>query len=337
MDQYDEVFGKYVKELTTARATAQEWWQALMAAETQRARSAEGAERAVRPRWPMGPVSHPFVIAVYRKYYLEIEKFNEEIFERWEADETEEEFEEDETDWGEEDEDEGDEGDEEDDEEGDDESTSEPSDLLFERLEDEQPEMAEFLRPLMSAEPIGFDLGADPEWNDVAATRPPVDGLTAHNVDKGIRRLLLAPRDLPQVWPRPEVPITKSAAAPAHLRMFDAYVRDIKRAVDEAVYSWSFRIREMQEERGMNQAQAVDQAYNNFLAGPAGSPYVIWAVRKYWLACEAINKDLPIDRRVPPEVFLMSWLLGHEHQEEVQVLAQLPFWPLGMNGEGNWI
>ena len=47
--------------------------------------------------------SHPYVIAVYRQYYLEIEKINEAIFKKWDEEESKESPPA-ESDWGSEDE-----------------------------------------------------------------------------------------------------------------------------------------------------------------------------------------------------------------------------------------
>ena len=294
-----------------------------MAQETELARSAEGAERSIRPRWPMMASSHPYVIAVYRKYYLQIEQINEETFKKWNA-KDEIGGGQEEADWGVTDEDE-------------EEETSEPEEILWERLRREQPVLSKFLHPLLSVEPIGFELRDEPVWNEAAAARPPVAGLIIHNVERGIKRLLAAPRDLSQAWARPEEPITKDKAAETHLRLFARYQADLKRTVNEAIYAWSRRISAMQERQGISQKQAVDAAYDVHLGGPAGSRHIIWVVRKYWLACEAANQGLPQKQWVPPEVFLIGWLLGHEYEEEVEVLAQLPFWPIGLDRSGNWV
>jgi hypothetical protein len=67
---YDKLFERYVTELAAARQEATAWWDALLAAAGPRAQD-------VRLRWPCGSVSHPRVIAVYRKYYLECERLNQ--------------------------------------------------------------------------------------------------------------------------------------------------------------------------------------------------------------------------------------------------------------------
>ena len=72
---YDDIMGRYVIDLIAAREEALGWWEGLLrGAGTD---DDEAAEKAVRARWPLGPVSHPRVIAVYRQYFLETEAYND--------------------------------------------------------------------------------------------------------------------------------------------------------------------------------------------------------------------------------------------------------------------
>lgn len=82
MSRYEQLFEEYVEELRAVRGEAFAWWEALLA------RNAPdgdiiAAEQRVRPRWPAGPVSHPRVIAVYRKFWLRAARINEEVLARW--------------------------------------------------------------------------------------------------------------------------------------------------------------------------------------------------------------------------------------------------------------
>jgi hypothetical protein len=84
MDPYHDLFDRYVKELKRARDQALDWWDSLLANEKAKTDSPELAERMVRFRWPCGPVSHPRVIAVFRKYFLLCEELNEKLLEEQE-------------------------------------------------------------------------------------------------------------------------------------------------------------------------------------------------------------------------------------------------------------
>lgn len=73
MSAHEELFAKYVEELREARVLAETWWKGLL-------NSAEGSAAAkIRRRWSLGPASHPLVLAVLRKYYLECEALNQEV------------------------------------------------------------------------------------------------------------------------------------------------------------------------------------------------------------------------------------------------------------------
>lgn len=78
MKKHDKLFKQYVEELKTAKQKAEGWWQTLVDSEINEDRDRNGAEAAVRGRWPFGPTSHPWIIAVYRKYYLLCRQLNEQ-------------------------------------------------------------------------------------------------------------------------------------------------------------------------------------------------------------------------------------------------------------------
>jgi len=78
MGRYEDLFGEYVNEMRRAREAAIAWWKELISEEAARVGSAESAEWNIRKRWPHGPASHPYVIAVFHKYYLACEALNRE-------------------------------------------------------------------------------------------------------------------------------------------------------------------------------------------------------------------------------------------------------------------
>lgn len=82
MSRYDQLFEEYVDELRVARDDALAWWEALVARNAPDG-DLVAAEQRVRPRWPAGPVSHPRVIAVYRKFWLRAARINQEVLARW--------------------------------------------------------------------------------------------------------------------------------------------------------------------------------------------------------------------------------------------------------------
>lgn len=81
MSRYETLLEDYMRDLRAVRDEATEWWEGLLAKASCTDRDA--AERCVRPIWPAGPVSHPRVLAVYRKYWLRADRINEVILKRW--------------------------------------------------------------------------------------------------------------------------------------------------------------------------------------------------------------------------------------------------------------
>jgi hypothetical protein len=80
---------------------------------------------------------------------------------------------------------------------------------------------------------------------------------------------------------------------------------------------------------------AVAEAYDRYFAGPAAAGEVIWLVRHYWLAFDALNRDLGADERVAPPVALLGWL-GDAPKEYTRLLTCLPYWPIGLDAAGRW-
>jgi hypothetical protein len=84
-DPYAELFEMYLAELREACEEALAWWHDLLRRHVDGAADPEAETRRLRSRWPLGPVAHPRVIAVYRKYYLAVDAVNQDILEREET------------------------------------------------------------------------------------------------------------------------------------------------------------------------------------------------------------------------------------------------------------
>ena len=70
MSDYQLLFKRYLQELRDARSAAEAWWLALEKAERAKGRTAKEARTRLEERWPFGPMSHPWVLGVYRKYFM---------------------------------------------------------------------------------------------------------------------------------------------------------------------------------------------------------------------------------------------------------------------------
>ena len=142
MNSYEQLFNDYLVEMRAAQATAQAWWEALRAGEKEPGSSAAKIEELLEARWPLGAVSHPAVIAAFRKSALRCQALNDAA-------------EEDDEDWG-------------DDEDDDDlvdlaalEAPVEPRELLIEMLPGRADDLAEFLADFVFT-PLGLD--KDDRW-----------------------------------------------------------------------------------------------------------------------------------------------------------------------------
>ena len=86
-----------------------------------------------------------------------------------------------------------------------------------------------------------------------------------------------------------------------------------------------------------SEQEAARAAWMRRPAGPASYPGMVALVREYWLACDALNRKCAEEERVPPWTFLLSWLMDESHYEAVGVLACMPYWPIGLDEDGNWV
>jgi hypothetical protein len=70
MDQsIDEIEANYIAEIRALAPKLHAWWDGLM--------TKEDGELVWR-RWPTGVAGHPRMLAIFRKYYFQIEAFNQQ-------------------------------------------------------------------------------------------------------------------------------------------------------------------------------------------------------------------------------------------------------------------
>jgi hypothetical protein len=159
---------------------------------------------------------------------------------------------------------------------------------------------------------------------------------TVHDVQRGIARLMSAPRDLPPTAPYADPPVTLAQASSAHQDLFAKYTGLLEEALALAEDWWG-RLIQVQHDNGLSGDDALEAVYSRRAAGPASRPEVVWTIRTHWLECVAINETLPEAQRIPPEVFLLHWLRDGKHDEWVQVISGMPHWPIGLDADGNWV
>jgi len=163
-----------------------------------------------------------------------------------------------------------------------------------------------------------------------------MNDLILHRVQQGLTRLLSLPRDLDEAWPRSHQPIHLSAASEAHRKLFQEYDKELDENVKIALDWWKGRLNVKQHREKLDRKEALRAMYSETIAGPV-SPEIIWVVRKYWFECEKLNKSLPTSQWIPPEVFLLTWLMDCEREQALDVLSGMIYWPIGLDEDGNWV
>jgi hypothetical protein len=154
--------------------------------------------------------------------------------------------------------------------------------------------------------------------------------ISKSRLKKGIKRLMSAPMDLAlsgaPVWEyAPPVP-----GSAAHKKLFSDYLKELKKATTTAKKWWNDMAAAAKD------AGDEMQAWQTRPAGPASDPGFVAVMRKYWLACDAVNRTAKPADRVPPEMFLLGWLIDAGRDESVEIIACMPYWPIGLDKDGNW-
>lgn len=86
----------------------------------------------------------------------------------------------------------------------------------------------------------------------------------------------------------------------------------------------------------MSRDEALDEAYAQRAAGPASAPEFVWFIRHFWLRVDALNRTLPLERRVAPQDLLLGWLAEAGDDESVELATAMPYWPIGLDDQGQW-
>jgi hypothetical protein len=156
-----------------------------------------------------------------------------------------------------------------------------------------------------------------------------------HNVEKAVRQLLGAPRDLYADIPDQgrEKPLAR--ATEAHRSLYAKYISDFATAYEIGDAWWEDCVEAFVSD-GYSKEEAVDLAYGKRLAGPASAHEVVWFFRTYWLSFDELNRGLPPDDRVPPQVAMLGWLVEEKRKDYVRLLTCMPYWPIGLDENGDW-
>jgi len=299
---------RYLVALAESITPVLDWWEAMIARD---------GERSALGRWPRGPASHPRILGIFREFHAEaLELYESTAVEgapvsitfaddaAWGATEPVQQFP----------------------------VVPRPEQLLLDDIADDFPAFHEFLCN-MRMHPVGCFAPPRPTLEQFAAlpenARPRAFEVEVlHDVDLGVLRLLSAPADL-----RP----TNSTPRPnsVHVAAHRAYCRDLEHALIEAERWWRGLVRDSTSQ-GRGDDEALEDAYAFCIAGPAGHGQVLGVLQTYWALCEQLDATLPAEQYVAPELFLLDWLRDGKHESWVRILSGLPYWPIGLDAEGNW-
>lgn len=157
--------------------------------------------------------------------------------------------------------------------------------------------------------------------------------LIFHDTELGANRLLAQPRDLP-LGDIVEIPLED--APESCRRLFVSYAADLDRACAIAIDWWNNLVRGSMERDGLDEMRAMRLNYEQRPAGPASRPEVVFVVRDYWLRTIALNQANRDRSGVAPQSLLLGWLPGNGHPDLYNILTAMPYWPIGLDENGNW-
>ena len=119
--------------------------------------------------------------------------------------------------------------------------------------------------------------------------------------------------------------------------MFRQYVKNLEAAKAHAENWWESLI-DAEETRTGNRARAEENVIERRPTGLMSHGASDKVVREYWLKCDALNrKTKNPEERVAPEEFLLLWLVNDRLTELAEFLADMPYWPIGMDEDGDWV
>ncbi|MCA1686516.1 MAG: hypothetical protein LC745_11190 [Planctomycetia bacterium] len=141
-------------------------------------------------------------------------------------------------------------------------------------------------------------------------------------------------RSVKDVAPSP-AGVALAAASKPYRALFEAYLAELRTAKEWAEDWWESLI-ESEKERGGSRKRAIANVKSNWPVGPVAHKGMIGVIRKFWLGCQALNRKTAESKRVPPEELIMSWLIRQD-EALAEFLSEIPFWPMGIDEDGNWV
>jgi hypothetical protein len=160
--------------------------------------------------------------------------------------------------------------------------------------------------------------------------------LTETRYLQNVERLLMAPDDLIVCSARLAGSDVEQRGVQAHQDLFREYLGTLQPVARQVADWWLGAIAQRQQALG-NAEEARKELIATFPAGPAQDPRLIRVVREYWLACDQINQGIARADWVDPPRLLLAWAAERADSVSREVLASMPYWPLGMTESGEWM
>lgn len=162
---------------------------------------------------------------------------------------------------------------------------------------------------------------------------PPI--LTPTRRQQNIYRLLEAPDDLILSGARLAGSAVPQPGGQPHRTLFSAYLERLRPQVERVAANWQEAMSYQTGRLGSPEA-ARDFLIQEYPAGPAADMQFVAVIREFWLACDALNRELPAEDAVDPPKLLLGWLIEAGENLCVEVVASQPYWPVGMTLGGEW-
>ena len=132
------------------------------------------------------------------------------------------------------------------------------------------------------------------------------------------------------------VEIRLNSANISYIELFERYVEELEYAKKWAETWWA-SVEETEASRTIDAVVRKQVLTTRLPIGAAAHGGHIAVIRNFWLACCVLNDKNPLHENVAPEQLLLAWLIQDGREELARFVAQLPYWPIGMDEEGKWV
>jgi hypothetical protein len=132
-------------------------------------------------------------------------------------------------------------------------------------------------------------------------------------------------------------PLNLSQAGREHRQLFRHYLADLKTAYERAQEWWNGLIKGLMKDAGLSREEAERAVQADSPLGPADDSDIIATIRRYWLECAKLNGVVPALEQVPPEQFVLGWLVEDGHDTFAELISRLTYFPVGLDQSGNWV